>query len=88
VLEGVSEVNELTQKVKTASKQMLDGAKEVINESLNLEKATQEITNGMNEMASGTEQVNTAINHVNEISSKNRDGIDSLTHEVSKFKID
>jgi len=88
VLEGVSEVNEITQKVKSASKQMLEGAKEVIQESLRLEKATQEITNGMNEMASGAEEVNVAVDHVNEISGRNRDGIDVLMREVSRFKVD
>jgi methyl-accepting chemotaxis protein len=88
VLQGVSEVNEITQKVKTASQQMLDGAKEVIQESLSLDKATQEITGGMNEMAVGAEQVNNAVNHVNEISGKNREGIETLIHEVARFKVD
>jgi len=67
---------------------MLDGAKEVIQESDNLERATQEITSGMNEMASGAEQINTAVHHVNDISSKNREGINTLIHEVSRFKVE
>jgi methyl-accepting chemotaxis protein len=87
VLEGVSEVNEITRQVKSASQQMLDGAKEVIQESNNLEKATQEITGGMNEMASGANQINIAVNHVNGISGKNREGIDALMREVSRFKV-
>jgi len=88
VLEGVSEVNEITRRVKSASMQMLEGAKEVIQESLNLEKATQEITSGMNEMATGADQINVAVHQVNEISIKNRGGIDSLTKEVSRFKVE
>jgi len=32
--------------------------------------------------------VNTAVNHVNEISGKNRDAIDALLSEVSKFKVE
>ncbi|MDR2597344.1 MAG: methyl-accepting chemotaxis protein [Treponema sp.] len=88
VLEGVSEVNEITQQVKSASNQMLDGAKEVIQESSNLEKATQEITNGMNEMATGAEHINIAVNHVNGVSSKNREGIETLLKEVSRFKVE
>jgi methyl-accepting chemotaxis protein len=88
VLEGVSEVNEITQQVKNASRQMLEGAKEVIQESNNLEKATQEITSGMNEMASGADQINIAVNEVNGISVKNREGIDALIHEVSRFKVE
>jgi len=88
VLEGVSLVNEITQKVKEASQQMLNGAKEVIQESFNLEKATQEITGGMNEMASGASQVNTAVNNVSGISGKNREAIDALIREVSRFKVE
>jgi len=66
---------------------MLEGANEVIQESNNLEKTTQEITGGMNEMASGADQINTAVHHVNEISSRNREGIDTLVREVSRFKV-
>jgi methyl-accepting chemotaxis protein len=67
---------------------MLVGAREVIEESNNLEKVTQEITMGMNEMASGADQINVAVNQVNEISSRNREGIAILMKEVSRFKVD
>jgi methyl-accepting chemotaxis protein len=67
---------------------MLEGAKEVIREADNLEKSTQEITGGVNEMASGADQVNTAVNHINDLSSKNREYIDLLMNEVSRFKVD
>jgi methyl-accepting chemotaxis protein len=88
ILEGVGNVNEITRQVKDGSNTMLLGAKEVIQESTNLEKATQEITNGMNEIASGAHQINVAVNHVNEISGKNREGIDTLIREVSRFKVE
>jgi len=88
ILEGISNVNEVTLHVKNGSGKMLEGAKEVIQESNNLEKATQEITSGMNEMASGADQINVAVNHVNEISVKNREGIDILAKEVGKFKVE
>ena len=61
--------------------------KSYLYNELYLEKATQEITSGMNEMASGADQINTAVHHVNEISGKNREGIDVLVGEVSKFKV-
>ena len=67
---------------------MLTGAQEVIRESRNLEKATQEITSGMNEMASGADEINTAVHHVNEISGKNREVIDILVKEVARFKVE
>jgi methyl-accepting chemotaxis protein len=87
LLQSSSGLNEITQQVKSGSEEMLEGSKEVMNESRNLEKITQEITGGMNEMASGADQVNVAVNHVNEISHKNRESIDTLLEEVSRFKV-
>jgi len=88
ILEGVSNVNEITKQVKNSSHEMLEGSNEVIRESKNLERVTQEITGGMNEMAAGADQINTAVNHVNELTSRNRESIDILASEVSKFKVD
>jgi len=88
ILQSAGSLNELTLQVKSGSEEMLEGSQEVIRESQNLEKATQEITGGMNEMASGAEQVNIAVNNVNEISTKNREGIQTLLQEVSRFKVE
>jgi methyl-accepting chemotaxis protein len=88
ILEAIGQVNEITQQVKGGSTEMLEGSKEVIQESKNLEKVTQEITGGMNEMATGAEQINVAVNRVNELSGQNRDNIDVLVREVSRFKIE
>jgi len=88
VLNGIEKVTDITRNVKSGSNEMLEGAQQVIQESQNLEKVTQEITSGMNEMATGADQINMAVNHVNEISGKNREGIDALIKEVSRFKVD
>ena len=88
VLEGVGNVKEITRQVSSAADEMHQGAKEVISESSNLEKSTQEITLGMNEMASGADQINVAVNAVNDLTNKNRNGIQVLMNDVSKFKVD
>jgi methyl-accepting chemotaxis protein len=67
---------------------MLEGSKEVIDESTRLESATQEITYGMSEMAAGADHINLAVNSVNDISRKNREGIETLIKEVSRFKVE
>ncbi|MCL2230521.1 MAG: methyl-accepting chemotaxis protein, partial [Treponema sp.] len=87
ILEAITQLNGITQDVKSESTEMLEGSKEVIQESKNLEMVTQEITGGMNEMAAGTEQINNAINRVNEISANNRDSIETLVKEISRFKV-
>jgi methyl-accepting chemotaxis protein len=88
LLKSAGGLKEINQQVKSGSEEMLEGSKEVMNESHNLESVTQEITGGMNEMATGADQVNIAVNHVNEISAKNRESIETLMREVSRFKVE
>ena len=88
LLVGVAEVNEITSRVKSRANEMHGGAQEVIGESKNLEKLTQEITLGMNEMADSANHINEAVNHTNDLSNKNRDAINNLINEVSRFKVD
>jgi len=88
VLAGIMQVNDTTRQVKTGAGEMLLGSREVITESVNLEKSTQEITLGISEMAVGAEQINTAVEHVNRISMQNRESIEMLVKEVSRFKVD
>jgi methyl-accepting chemotaxis protein len=85
---GSVSLTEITRQVKAGSQEMLEGSQEVIRESQNLERVTQEITGGMNEMATGADQVNAAVNSVNEMAAKNREAIDSLLKEVSRFKVE
>jgi methyl-accepting chemotaxis protein len=88
ILQAIGQVNDITKQVKAGSQEMLEGSREVIQESKNLEKVTQEITGGMNEMAEGADQINIAVNRVNEISGQNRENIDILVEEVSRFKVE
>jgi methyl-accepting chemotaxis protein len=67
---------------------MMEGSEEVIHEGGNLERVTEEITGGMNEMAIGAEQINIAVNQVNDLSTHNRENIDTLVREVSRFKVE
>jgi methyl-accepting chemotaxis protein len=88
ILEAIGQLNDATQMVKSSSGEMLEGSKQVIQESKNLEMVTQEITSGMNEMATGADQINVAVNRVNTISGENKENIDILVREVSKFKVE
>jgi methyl-accepting chemotaxis protein len=88
ILEEIGQLNEITQEVKNGSGEMLEGSKEIITEGKNLELATQEITNGMNEMSVGADEINVAVNRVNTISVENKESIDILVREVSRFKVE
>jgi methyl-accepting chemotaxis protein len=88
VLEAVGRMNELTHQVRSGSEEMLHGSQEVIQESRNLESVTEEISDGVGEMAEGAEQINSAVSRINEITNSNREHIDILVQEVSKFKVE
>ncbi|MDR2029375.1 MAG: methyl-accepting chemotaxis protein [Treponema sp.] len=88
ILEAIGQLNEVTHTVKHSSEEMLAGSRQVIEGSKNLEMMTQEINNGMSEMSTGAEQINAAINQVNTISGENRENINVLVQEISKFKIE
>ncbi|MDR1099052.1 MAG: methyl-accepting chemotaxis protein [Treponema sp.] len=87
ILEAVGQLNEISGQVKSGSEKMLAGSGEVMETSKSLEIITQELTGGMNEMAIGADQINIAVNRVNEIAGKNKSDIDELIAEVNKFKI-
>jgi methyl-accepting chemotaxis protein len=87
ILEAVSRLNEITGGVKGSSGEMNTSSTEVIATSRTLESITQEITNGMNEMAIGADQMNSTVNQVNGISGRNKSDIDELIREVDKFKV-
>ncbi|GBU27397.1 methyl-accepting chemotaxis protein [Treponema sp. R8-4-B8] len=88
LLQSTGSLKEITLQVKGGSEEMLDGSQEVMKESQNLERVTQEITGGMNEMATGAEQINLAVNNVNDMTQKNREAINDLLKEVSRFKVE
>ena len=88
ILVAISRLNEISGQVKIESAEMHDGSKEVIQESRNLESVTHEITGSMNEMAIGAEQINKTVTRVNEISEKNKENINLLVKEISRFKVE
>ena len=66
---------------------MLKGGEGVAQEMRKLDNLTRIITDSMNEMAAGAVQINNAVQEVNEITQKNKQSIENLATEVSKFKV-
>jgi len=87
LLSVTTNVNNITRQVQDDADEMRAGAQEVIRESKSLEKSNEEITTGMNEMSNSADQISSAVNHVNMISGKNREAIDTLIEEVALFKV-
>jgi methyl-accepting chemotaxis protein len=88
VLDVISRLNDITQRVRNSSAQMRTGSKKIIGESENLGSLTSEVSNGVTEISKGADQVNVAVNQVSTLSSANKDHIDTLVSEISKFKVE
>jgi methyl-accepting chemotaxis protein len=87
ILEAISRLTDISGQVKIDASAMLTSSGDVIDASKTLEAITEELSNGMKEMDIGADQINIAVNRVNEISVGNKNDIDSLITEVNKFKI-
>jgi methyl-accepting chemotaxis protein len=88
ILDAIGRLNDATQTVKTGSREMLEGSKQIIQESKNLELVTQEITDRMNKMSLGADEINVSVGRVNTVSEANKQSINTLVEEVSKFKVE
>ena len=87
VLTAIKNINTVTTEVQAGSEEMLKGGEGVAQEMRKLDNLTRLITDSMNKMAAGAVQINNTVQEVNEITQKNKQSIEKLAHEVSKFKV-
>ena len=87
ILRSIEGLNTLTDKVRASSQEMLEGSRQITDEARNMNVITEEINGGMSEMATGADQITEAVDTVNTLSAENKNSIDSLIEEVSKFKV-
>jgi len=87
IVQAMKHIEDMTHEVKKNSKEMLANSDLVSQEMKRLGEMSDTIANSMNEMASGAVQISNAVQEVNEITQKNKQSIDTLANEVSKFKV-
>jgi methyl-accepting chemotaxis protein/cytosine/uracil/thiamine/allantoin permease len=88
ILETIGKSTAITQNVRQGSEEMLAGTNEVLEECVNLETLTTDLTVRMKDIAAGMTQINIAVARVSAISHENRESIEVLIKEISRFKID
>ncbi|GHU49495.1 hypothetical protein FACS1894200_08200 [Spirochaetia bacterium] len=87
ILSAIGALNNITSLVKKQSIDMASESEKVMQRSQDLEQLTNVITQVMERISVGTNQVNGAVTQVNAISNENKQSIDTLMQEVAKFKI-
>jgi methyl-accepting chemotaxis protein len=88
VLDAVTQLNSVTEIVQQGSQDMAGKSEKIMQESGGLERITRIISGEMTGIADGAEQINHAVLRVNAICEENRRSIDTLTAEITKFKIE
>ena len=87
IVQAMDKIGDMTHEVQAVSQEMLKGSTAISTEMKLLAALSDTIACGMNEMASGAVQINTAVQEVNGITQKNKQSIDSLTVEMEKFQV-
>ena len=87
ILESIRDINTVTTQVETGSEKMLRHGENIVEEMKKLDELTHVIADSMNDMASGTVQINAVAEKINQISQKNKASIETLISEVGNFKV-
>lgn len=87
MLESIRDINTVTTQVETGSEKMLQHGENIVDEMKKLDELTHVIADSMNDMASGTVQINEVAEKINQISQKNKASIETLITEVGTFKL-
>jgi methyl-accepting chemotaxis protein len=88
ILEAVTQLNAVTELVQSASKEMTAETREVLRQSASLKQITNAVAGSMDDMTGSADQINSAVNRVNEISQENAQNIEALSGEIGRFKVE
>jgi methyl-accepting chemotaxis protein len=88
ILEAITQLNSVTGLVRKASSDMAEGSKDVQAQSRDLKQITAEVAGSMDEMTQSVDQITDAVTRVKEISDENKENINALSKEITRFKVD
>jgi methyl-accepting chemotaxis protein len=86
ILDAIKQLNSLTGLVQKLSQDMTAESQRVIGESKDLKRISGEVTANMEEMTLSVSQIGNIIVRAKEIVDENKDNIDSVSGEISRFK--
>ncbi len=88
ILETVVSLKERADEVKSSADEMLSESLHVVDEGRSLAVETEEIANCMEDMADSTGQINDSVTQVMLMSNQNRQHINTVEQELSRFKVE
>jgi methyl-accepting chemotaxis protein len=87
ILQNMESSLTITESVRRSSEEMLTGSREVIGEGARLESITGAMTTGIEDIMESLKILNTTVSKAGEMSHANKNSIDVLLDEISRFKI-
>lgn len=87
VIETTNQLQNITQNVRLQSMEIVNGSKKIVVEGQSLEGLSANMMQGMTDIALGMSQINGTISRIQEISKENKDSIDRLMQEISRFTV-
>ena len=88
IIQAMRNIDDSSDSVKQSALKMLEGGQKISSEMEMIGEISLKISSSIMEMAGGTEQIMTAVREENVSSKKNKETINTLNSEVSKFKLD
>ena len=86
VLEGLSQINDVTAQVKDGAREMQTGSDAVTQEMTTLRDLSQEVRQAMEEISGGTTEIENGVQELQTTSLENQQSIQELAKEAERFK--
>ena len=87
IITAIQDINDVTDKVKNESSQMLQSGDLVAKNMGKLSEITQMFIQSVDEITKDINQINNAVQNINHVTQKNKQNIDLLGKEVEKFRM-
>ena len=87
ITEALTDLNRLTEDVKTAGKQMRVGTGEIEKSFHDIVIIAQENKQGIDEMSTGITEITSAVSYLSSLSTENTENLGALDKEISKFTV-
>ncbi|MCL2066595.1 MAG: methyl-accepting chemotaxis protein [Treponema sp.] len=88
ILESIGRLKDITVSVKKGSEDMSESGDILITETHEFISISNQVVTGMNEIVSGAmNEIQIAVNNVDEMSTENNKNFTDLKHETEKFKV-
>jgi methyl-accepting chemotaxis protein len=86
VLQGLSQINEITDQVKTGSDEMQAGSQSVAEQMNRLRELSMEVGRAMQEIGTGTSEIENGVSELQSTSLENHGIVQRLAEEAKQFK--